>query len=90
MRRFLNRHISKHNHVMTEASAHDEQVKEFMRTEILESGVKQRKLQCINNAADGVDDAAGKEPAESCRCQIGNDAADRSQTYPSHGNVDQG
>ena len=44
---------------MTEASAHNEQVEEFMGTEILESGVEHLQLQGVDNAADGVDDTAG-------------------------------
>ena len=37
-------HILVHKDEMTEASAHDEQMKYFMRTEILMSGVKKREL----------------------------------------------
>ena len=74
---------------MTEASAHNEQVKEFMRTEILESGVEQWKLQCINDTADGVDNTAGEEPVKCTRSEGGHNGFDRSEAYPAHGNVDQ-
>lgn len=51
---------------MAEASAHDKQVEDLMGAEILVSGIEERKLQCIDDTADGVDDASGYEPQEGC------------------------
>ena len=51
---------------MAEASAHHKQMENFMRAEILMLCIEKRKLQGIDNAADGVDDAAGKKPAKGC------------------------
>ena len=52
---------------MTQASPHDEQMKNFMGAEVLVSGIKNRKLQGVDNAAYGIDDASGEEPAKGCR-----------------------
>ena len=51
---------------MAQASPHDEQMKNFMGTEILVSGIKNWKLQGVDHAAHGVDDATGQEPAKGC------------------------
>ncbi len=75
---------------MTEASAHDEQVKDFVRTEMFESGVEQWKLQCINDTSDGVNDPAGQEPVECTGSQRGDNGFDGCQAYPTHGDVDHG
>jgi len=75
---------------VTEASAHDEQVKDFVRTEMFESGVEQWKLQCVYNAADGVNDSAGEEPVECTRCQRSDNGLDRREANPAHGDVDHG
>ena len=50
---------------MAEASGHDKQMEDLMGTEIPVSGIEERKLQRIDDAADGVDDAAGNTPEES-------------------------
>ena len=73
---------------MTEASAHDEQVKDFVRTEMLESGVEQWKLQCINDTSDGVNDTAGQEPVKGSRSQGCDDGFEGCEANPAHGNVD--
>ena len=73
---------------MTEASAHNEQVKDFVRTEMFESGVEEWELQCIYDATDGVNDTAGKEPVKSARSQGSNNALDRSEANPAHGDID--
>ena len=57
-------HISVHHHVMAEASAHDEEMEDLVRTEVLVAGIEDRKLQGVDDAAHGVDDATGQEPAK--------------------------
>lgn len=51
---------------MAGASAHDKQMEDLMGAEIFVACVEQRKLQRVDNAADGVDDAACEQPAK-CR-----------------------
>ena len=50
---------------MAEAAAHHEEMEDFMGTEVLMSAVKNRKFQCVDHTADGIDDTAGKEPHKS-------------------------
>lgn len=47
---------------MTDTSAHNEQMKNFMGTEIPVPVVKNRQFQGINDAADRIDDSAGQQP----------------------------
>lgn len=58
-------HIQIHKYEVTNASAHDKQVKDFMGTEVLVPVIENWQLQCIDNTADGVDDTACQEPEES-------------------------
>lgn len=89
-RSISDRYVLKHNNVVTEASAHDEQVKDFVRTEMFESGVEQWKLQCVNDTADGVNDSAGQKPVECGRSQGRDNGFERREANPAHGDVDQG
>ena len=50
---------------MTQASPHDEQLKNFMGTEILMSGIKDWKLQGVDHATYRVDDTTSQKPAKS-------------------------
>lgn len=54
---------------MTKASAHDKQMKNFMRAKIFMLCIEKGKLQCIDDAANGVDDTADHKPEESSRRQ---------------------
>ena len=56
-----------HYDIMAEASGHDEEMEDLVGTEVLVAGVEDRKLQGVDNAAHGIDDASGKEPAKGCR-----------------------
>ena len=56
-----------HKNVVAEASTHDEKMEDLVGTEVLVAGVEDRKLQGVDNAAHGIDDASGKEPAKGCR-----------------------
>lgn len=57
--------IAVHKDKMADASAHDEQMKNFVRAEIFMKGIENRKLERINYAANCIDDAACKKPPES-------------------------
>ena len=63
----VNRHIrhkAVHQNKMADASAHHKQVKYFMGAKGLVKLVKYRKLQCVNDTPDGVNDTAGQKPSE--------------------------
>ena len=42
----------------------DEEMEDLVRTEVLVAGIEDRKLQGVDDAAHGVDDATGQEPAK--------------------------
>ena len=52
-----------HYDIMAEASGHDEEMEDLVRTEVLVAGIEDRKLQSVDDAAHSVDDATGQEPA---------------------------
>ena len=54
-----------HHNIMTQASPHDEQMKNFMGTEILMSGIKDWKLQGVDHATYRVNDTTSQKPAKS-------------------------
>lgn len=56
-----------HHDIVAEASGNDEKMEDLVGTEVLVAGVEDRKLQGVDNAAHGIDDASGKEPAKGCR-----------------------
>ena len=51
-------HEDIHHNKVADASAHYKQMKNFMRAKILMSGIEDRELQRVNDAAYGVDDTA--------------------------------
>ena len=51
---------------MAGAAAHNEQVEDFVASEVLMSVVEDGQLQRVDYAADGVNDSSGEKPAE-CR-----------------------
>ena len=75
---------------MAQASPHDEQMKNFMGTEILVSGIKDWKLQGVDHAAHGVDDATRQKPSEGLARKGRDDLSKGEHADPAHGNVDQG
>lgn len=77
-----------HHDEMTHASQHYENMKHLMRSEILMFGIEDRKLQCVDDTSDGIDDAAGQEPAEACSGQVVEDRDEGQNTEPAHSNVD--
>jgi len=44
---------------VTDASAHYEQMKDFMASEILMLAVENRELQCVDDTANSIDDTTG-------------------------------
>ena len=53
-----------HSNKVTHAACQYEAVENFVGTEIFMQTVKYRKFAGINNAADGINNAAGKKPAK--------------------------
>ena len=72
---------------MTQAAPHDEQMKNFMGTEILVSGIKDWKLQGVDHAACRVDDTTSQKPAKSGFGQCVDDREKGQDTQPAHGDV---
>ena len=52
--------------------------------------VKNGKLQGIDHTADGIDDTACQKPAEGSMREHVPECSEDTETYPAHGNVDNG
>ena len=50
---------------MTQAASHDKYMEDLMRSKILMLCIEQRKLQCVDHTADGVDHATSHQPYKS-------------------------
>lgn len=59
-------YIQIHEDKMTDAAAHNKEMKYFMGAEEFVLGVENRELQCIDDASYGVHDATAQQPQE-CR-----------------------
>ena len=81
------RHKYIHNNKVADASGHDKQMKDFMGAEVFMTGIKNRKLQRVDNAAYGIDDAASQEPSEGCRGKGVQKLGESQYAQPAHGNV---
>lgn len=81
------RYIQIHKYKVTDASAHHEQMKNFVRTEMFMLGIKDWQLQGIYNAAYRVDDTACKKPQEGAAGQCIPQSADNREAYPSHSDI---
>lgn len=81
------RHIQIHKDKMADTSAHNEQMKDFMRTEVLMSAVKNWQFQRIDNPACRIDDAARQEPKKSRVRQCIPKRSEDTEAHPSHSNV---
>lgn len=77
-----------HYNKMAHTSQHHKDMKYFVGAEIFMLRIEDRKLQRIDHTADGIDDAAGKEPSEACTGQIVEDRNKSKYTQPAHSNVD--
>lgn len=72
---------------MAGAAEHNENMKDFVRSEILVSGIKDRQLQGVDHTADGVDDPTSQQPAKSGFGQCVDDREKGQDTQPAHSNV---
>ena len=75
---------------MAEAAAHHEKMEDFVGTEVLMPAVKNRKFQCVDHTADGIDDAAGKEPHKSFSGQTVQNLGKCQNAGPSHSDIEHG
>lgn len=79
-----------HYNEMAHTSQHYENMKYLMRSKIFMFCIEDRQLQCVDDTSDGIDDAAGQEPAEPCAGQVVEDRNEGQNTEPSHSDVDYG
>ena len=89
----MQRHHSQkfiHEHEMAEASAHHEEMEDFMGTEVFVASIEDRQFQCIDNAADGIDDASGKQPEEGFSGEAVENLGECQNTGPSHTDIENG
>ena len=61
-----------------------------MGAEVFMASVEDRKLQCVNNAADGIDDASDKQPEEGFSGKTVENLCECQDTGPSHTDIEQG
>lgn len=61
-----------------------------MAAKILMLTVEKRKLQCIDHAADRVNDSAGEKPSEFGTCQIVEDLTEGEDAGPPHSDIKNG
>ena len=66
-RRGLLKYKGVHYNEVAHASAHYEEVEDLVRTEVFMAVIEDWELQCIDDAADRVDDTACQKPAKRCR-----------------------
>lgn len=59
-----------------------------MRTEVLMFRIEDWEFQCIDHTADGINNTAGQEPAETCTGKVVEDRDKSQDTQPAHSNVD--
>lgn len=79
-----------HHNEVADASAHDEEVEDLVGAEVFVACIEEGKLQCVDDAAYGVDDAAGQKPSESGRGEGVEDLGEGQYADPAHGNVQYG
>lgn len=72
---------------MAQAAAHDEQMENFVGTKIFMSGIKNRQLQGIDDAANGINNPAGQKPAKCLGRKGIYNLCKGKNTYPAHGNI---
>ena len=76
-----------HGYKVTHTACQYKTVENFMGTEIFMQLVEYRKFAGINDAADGVNDSSGKQPAKSFVIKQCNDIGKGKYAQPPHGNV---
>ena len=83
------RYESIHHNIMAEASTHNKEMENLMGAEVLVPGIKDWKLQCIDDASHGINDASGQKPAESGSGQSQDNLLESQDADPAHGNINQ-
>ena len=78
-----------HHHIMAQASAHDKQMENLMRTEIFMLCIENRQFQCVDNAARRVDKPAGQQPEKGAFRKCQHDLPEGQHTDPAHRDVNQ-
>lgn len=76
-----------HGYKVTHTACQYKAVKNFMGTEVFMQSVEYRKFAGINDAADGVNNSACKQPAKSMVIKQCNDVREGKHAQPSHGDV---
>ena len=72
---------------MAQASAHDKQMENLMRTEIFMLCIENRQFQCVDNAARRVDKPAGQQPEKGAFRKCQHDLPEGQHTDPAHQRV---
>ena len=75
---------------MTQTAAHDKQVEDLMGAKVFMPGVEDGQLQCVDNAAYGIDDASGQHPHKPGFGHGAEDLCNGKHAHPAHGNVYEG
>ena len=75
---------------MTEASAHDEEVEDFVVAEAPGEALKNLRFDPIDYSADCIDQSACQKPGEAFSGQGVNKRAEYKNTKPSHHDIDDG
>lgn len=79
-----------HDDKMTEASAHDKQMKDLVGTKEAVSCIEERKFQCVDNSPNGIDNSSCNKPEESCSWKRCDQRRHGQDAEPSHGDIDHG
>ena len=87
---FQLRQIPEHEDKVADTSGEDKKMENLMAAEIFVELVKKRQFQSVDNAAYGVNDAAGKKPAKGRRREGFHKRLEHQYAEPSHGNVKNG
>ena len=73
---------------MAGTSQHDKHMEDFMRAEVFVLCIKDGKLKSINDAANGINNAACKKPVEACSWERVENRYKGQYAKPSHSNVE--
>lgn len=82
--------IDEHEDKVAEAPRHHEQMEYFVGTEKFMSRIEKRQFQCIDDAADSIDNSAGKKPEKGRKRKQAPELPDDGQADPSHGDIEYG
>lgn len=73
---------------MAETSRHNKKMKDLVTSEILVTVIEDWKLQCVNNAADSVNDAACQKPSKCSRTESIDNLTVSEDAGPSHSDIE--